>query len=258
MQGRTGFLLFWAIFIVVAATHTAVLTMPLSKRVPPSVKPAAKSVRLQLAAVTQKAAALPKGEGLGFAAKTPKPVHVPKKRLKRPLKKKEVSKPRTQHKIIRPAKQTQPLPVPSAEPVSERTLASDETQVQEAEEVSEKSGSVSRDGAGGGTGTGGSPSVKTAKIEQLYALYLRHTLMEAKHYPVMARKRRMEGKVEVAFVITADGRIRDVRITVPSRHALLNQATIEAVRTVGRFRPLPSEIGKKTLEVTIPFVYVIK
>jgi len=253
---RTGFLLFWGIFAAVTAAHIALLTIALPKHDPLPFKAVIKKIQLHLASSPQKAAALPKGEGLGFAPKPPAPVKQQQKKEKQVNEQQRIPPREKYREAVVPLKKTQPLSSPPVQSDEVGRTAETETAARDGHTAAEGgSGTVSSYGVGGGEGAAGSPAGEAADIQQLYALYMRNTLLEAKRYPRMARKKRLEGEVKIAFVVARDGVIRDIRITSSSPHALLNEATVEAVRSIGRFRPLPPELGTDALKVTIPFNY---
>jgi len=76
-----------------------------------------------------------------------------------------------------------------------------------------------------------------------------------KKYPVVARKRQVEGRVKVRFVIESDGTVSDLVLSEGSRHAMLDEAALEAVRASAPFPPPPRRLfsGPVSLEVSILF-----
>jgi TonB family protein len=264
MPERSSFLAFWGILIAVSAGHMALLSLTLSEPEPPPPQKTIKKIRLQMLSAL-KTTKLPKGPGLGFA---PGPrSQAPSKAVQQPAKstvskKKSIAREKKRTAVV-PLKKAQLLPAPPvqeiAEPYSEAEAETAGTVHDGGTSVAGGGGSgASGYGVGGGEGDAGELSGKIADIEQLYMLYLQGKLQKVKHYPPKARKMHMEGKVEVTFIIAKDGRIRDVRISVPSTHELLNKTTEQAVRDIGYFRPLPPELGQDALEVTVPFDYVLK
>lgn len=76
-----------------------------------------------------------------------------------------------------------------------------------------------------------------------------------KKYPTVARKRQVEGRVKVRFVIESDGSVSDLRLSDGSRHGMLDEAALEAVRASAPFPPPPRRLfsGPVSLEVSILF-----
>lgn len=59
--------------------------------------------------------------------------------------------------------------------------------------------------------------------------------------------------VSVAFVITRDGSVRDVRVSRSSGRSTVDQSAVKAVRDSAPFPPLPDDYMENRLEVTIDF-----
>jgi len=62
-----------------------------------------------------------------------------------------------------------------------------------------------------------------------------------KYYPASARRRGIEGHVEVGFTLTRDGAADQVSVLHGSGYAMLDHAALE---TVHRAQPFPVENGK--------------
>lgn len=92
-------------------------------------------------------------------------------------------------------------------------------------------------------------------LKQMYLAELRAMIERNKVYPVQASRLGQTGVVEVSFTLTADGHIIDSRISRPCPFQRLNEAALVAVNTLGHFRPIPSELGGKPIEVKIPIRY---
>jgi periplasmic protein TonB len=82
-------------------------------------------------------------------------------------------------------------------------------------------------------------------------------LKRHKHYPRVARRRGLSGKVVLDFVILPNGEIMDIRIVESQSdgHAILHQAALRAVRQASPLPPFPKTLEKPSLHVTIPIVY---
>jgi TonB family protein len=98
------------------------------------------------------------------------------------------------------------------------------------------------EGTGSETGTGDSlfPEGIIGKI--------RDAIERNKTYPLIARKRRMEGTVHVGFRITPQGRPEKVRIMKSSGFAVLDRATVDIVE-----RAAPFPYIDASLEVPVVF-----
>jgi len=76
-----------------------------------------------------------------------------------------------------------------------------------------------------------------------------------KKYPGTAKTRQIEGQVTVRFVIEPDGRISSSKVVESSRHRILNQAALSAVKEASPFPRPPKNLfnGPIPLEITIMF-----
>jgi len=89
--------------------------------------------------------------------------------------------------------------------------------------------------------------IRTGYVRQCRTLIERH-----KEYPVMAKKGMIEGTVLVQGKLARDGVLRQCIVTRSSGSGLLDNAALRAVRSVGRFPPLPVEIQGDELFFELP------
>lgn len=81
-------------------------------------------------------------------------------------------------------------------------------------------------------------------------LYIRDMVQKKATYPEMARLKGWEGKVAVSFIISSDGRIKDVKVMQSSGIEVLDRSATETVRNASPF-PKPSAEA----QIIIPIVY---
>ena len=92
----------------------------------------------------------------------------------------------------------------------------------------------------------GEPGVLSVRIaesqgrQDLYAS-IRNAIERVKIYPLLARKRKIEGTVIMEFIINNKGYPQDIRIEKSSEHEILDSA---AIKTVKNAAPLPHIQGK--------------
>jgi len=98
-------------------------------------------------------------------------------------------------------------------------------------------------------------AVNRQNILDAYRQKLAERLAKAKFYPTLAQRRGMEGKVMVRFVIDRYGNIKSASIMESSGYAILDEAALEAVQSIGRFAPFPPEIPDPQWEITFAMVY---
>jgi protein TonB len=92
-------------------------------------------------------------------------------------------------------------------------------------------------------------------IRQMYKQQLLKTIAEHKYYPKRARRRHIEGRVEVGFVVMQDGVIENIRVADSSGESVLDKAALDAIRRAGRFDPIPIELGLSSWTFTVPLEY---
>jgi protein TonB len=90
-------------------------------------------------------------------------------------------------------------------------------------------------------------------LAELQAAIARH-----RFYPREARRRGLEGKVAISFVIQADGRITDVQVARSSGSDSLDEAGIRTLEDLGRFRPIPKGIGRSRWTLRVPISYALR
>ncbi len=157
------------------------------------------------------------------------------------------------------ARADQTAPSPAAEPTAAHTDAGT------AREVS--SDMPAHSGASqGAVGGGGSrlalagPGSGRGEVPPEFGPYLarfRQRIQESVVYPLAARRRGLDGRVEIELVLEPSGRIRDVTVVSSSSHALLDDAAVEAVRSL-QPQPLPEHPKRQTLRVRLPVVFQLR
>jgi protein TonB len=132
-------------------------------------------------------------------------------------------------------------------------------------------GTPSAAGAGGGgTGSAGAPAPGGGQTAAIggpraeggteYAGYLaglRRRVQASLRYPPAARRRGLEGTVHVEIVITPAGAVGPIAVVRSSSHALLDDAAIEAVRSLPA-QPFPRQLVPRTLRVRLPVVFQLR
>jgi periplasmic protein TonB len=93
-----------------------------------------------------------------------------------------------------------------------------------------------------------------------YGAYLarfRERIQESVVYPFAARRRGEAGRVEVELLLDPSGRVRELNVVSSSSHALLDEAAVEAVRSI-RPQPLPDHLPRRPLRVRLPIVFQLR
>lgn len=103
--------------------------------------------------------------------------------------------------------------------------------------------------ASGGPG-GGAPGAEYGS----YLAGVRRRILDALRYPTPARSRGLTGTVYLEIFIKSDGAIGDVSVTGSSSHPLLDEAALEAVRSLEP-QPFPRGLKPRPLRVRLPVVF---
>jgi protein TonB len=104
--------------------------------------------------------------------------------------------------------------------------------------------------AGGTTGTGDAAS--TAAQEGAYLKGLTQAIARNRFYPPEAQRQDVSGVVVVAFTIRADGSLMGFHVAKGSGSDVIDQAAVETVRRLGRYKPIPAGIGRSQWPVKVP------
>jgi protein TonB len=109
-------------------------------------------------------------------------------------------------------------------------------------------------GRSGGAASGRS----TAKAEAAYLAALQRAIARHQRFPNDARRRRQTGVVTLSFVVQGDGRIRQVSIAKSSGEASLDEAAVQAMKRLNRFKPIPAVIGRREWAMRVPIRFDLK
>ncbi len=106
----------------------------------------------------------------------------------------------------------------------------------------------------------GPPSDSRSDRERAVALSytqeLKVFLEKNKHYPRQAIQLKQTGVVQLQVKIGLNGVFEEVHLTKTSAFPLLDQAAIDLINRLGRFKPLPEKLHSVS-HFTIPIAYII-
>ncbi len=100
-----------------------------------------------------------------------------------------------------------------------------------------------------------SPESEGAPLD--YVEELRAYLEKNKNYPKSALRLRQSGVVQLRLVISDDGNFDHIEILAPSPFDSLNNAALNLVSDLKRFKPLPEEL-RGDGEFIVPIAYQLK
>jgi protein TonB len=90
-----------------------------------------------------------------------------------------------------------------------------------------------------------------------YLAGVRRRIAAALRYPPAARRRGLTGTVQIEMVIAASGAVTAAEVVASSSHALLDDAAVETVKSLGR-QPFPADLRPRTLRVRLPVVFSLE
>ncbi len=105
--------------------------------------------------------------------------------------------------------------------------------------------------SGGGDAGNDATSARAERVRADVAAEL------AKHfrYPRLARSRGWEGQVVLTFRVQPDGRLTDIRVEKSSGRAILDEAALQALRSVERIPGVAERATGSTISLTLPVTY---
>ena len=97
----------------------------------------------------------------------------------------------------------------------------------------------------------------TDDVLQRFAEAVRRKIESKKRYPMAAQKVGIEGRTGVRMTILKDGRLEKVEIVKPSGYEILDRAALQSVRDAAPFPPIPKEMGRDEIQMSIHLVFKI-
>jgi protein TonB len=99
------------------------------------------------------------------------------------------------------------------------------------------------------------PELREEAINR-YAAMIRSLIDKRKEYPYQARRQDQEGSVQVRFTLSRQGALTgDPVVEKGSRHRLLNESALKAVKDAAPYPPFPEEVPEEAMsfQVTVAF-----
>ncbi|MDR2421841.1 MAG: TonB C-terminal domain-containing protein [Deltaproteobacteria bacterium] len=151
----------------------------------------------------------------------------------------------------KPKPKPKPKIVPVSVPAVSPNLAA------EGQAGSENVGGGPGGGAGGGPGDGqgglgGGTGRGNPRVLDAYVSKIRVRLDRNKKYPTEAIAKNLRGIVEINFTIAQNGMVSRPRIVHSSGHSSLDDEVVALVQRVSPLPPIPTEINRTSLNLTVP------
>jgi TonB family protein len=86
---------------------------------------------------------------------------------------------------------------------------------------------------------------------------VRKDIESKKKYPSVARDAGFEGRSGVKMVILKNGELAEVELVDSSGHEVLDNAALQSVRDAAPFQPIPEQVGRDRIEMSIYLVFKI-
>lgn len=157
----------------------------------------------------------------------------------------------TEPKIVKPTVRAKPKlagDVAAAAPKTETPVA------QQPQASQEKLGTA--DGNTGQGALGVENGVDASKLDR-YLYELRVLIAHRKTYPAASKRLGETGRVIVKFEIDRDGRIDQAGLRSASPYSRLNEAALQLVSQLERYKPIPEGHTGSKLSVEVPIDYVL-
>lgn len=100
---------------------------------------------------------------------------------------------------------------------------------------------------------GGNPGATRDYIAQLAAILTRY-----KRYPRRAKSRRQQGVGRLYFAVDTQGRVIASSLRQSSGYPLLDDEILAIVARVGRFPPIPDDLGQTRVDVVVPIRFSLR
>jgi TonB family protein len=104
--------------------------------------------------------------------------------------------------------------------------------------------------------SGGQADAGVERLRLSYGQALNLYISQNKYYPRKARRLKQSGVVSVRFRVTPRGEFEHVHLEKACDHSTLNQAALELIKKLGKFRPLPKDLADGQ-EFIVPINYKI-
>lgn len=100
-----------------------------------------------------------------------------------------------------------------------------------------------------------SAAIETAKNK--YFRQVTQAIYRKKHYPRQAYSLNQEGMVIVRLKLDKKGKILDLEVLEKAPFRSLTEASLETIKSISRFPPIPEELGMSEITFRIPIEYKI-
>ncbi len=94
-------------------------------------------------------------------------------------------------------------------------------------------------------------------VLKVYTNSVRKKIESKKKYPIIARNMGIEGRTRIKLVINKDGSLEKAEILETSGYEILDETALQSIRDAAPFTPIPDELKKNKLELSIYLTFEI-
>jgi len=123
---------------------------------------------------------------------------------------------------------------------------------------SNQEGINSADPAAGGDSSGNSYGGDTAAISDPFIRLIREKIEKVKSYPEVARHNNWVGEVELKFLITSNGEVKEIKLVKSSGFSILDKSAVATVKNAAPFLPFPEALANDGILVSLPIVFALR
>ena len=181
----------------------------------------------------------------------PKPKPIEKKKIVKKVEKKPVIQKKKEVVVPKPEPVVEKVPVPETEEVIEEPEVTEvaETETVE-EEVTEAEVLSATNNTDSNSLLDNSAAASRARYVKTHFMYIKEKIQREIVYPRIARRRGMQGKTVISFIICVDGSVKDLKVVESSGYAILDR---NAIKSVQRAAPFPKP--PVSAELVIPMIF---
>jgi TonB family protein len=102
-----------------------------------------------------------------------------------------------------------------------------------------------------------STSLNMGELRRGFHRKIWQRVAHVKYYPRMARKRGFEGEPIVAFTLSSNGELIDLKLIAFSSHKILDEAALETIRRGTPYPSIPKHLKKNSISFNLPISYIL-
>jgi len=91
-----------------------------------------------------------------------------------------------------------------------------------------------------------------------YQDIVKQKIEEKKEYPQEARRKEIEGIVNIRFTILSDGQVNEIEIVKSSGYKILDNSAVSTIKKSNPFPTLPEELNTPYVQIEVNLVYNLK